>query len=153
MTSEAMCVVYPYHNPLVVQGRAALTIRVPRSILQADPKFFLRYTNIYVDQPSVTDDMSDKKVSPHECRLRDLSYSAPVYVDLRYQRGSAIMTARKVPIGRIPIMLRSDKCYLRGMVRAVNDVPIVSITQSTTRCRHFPPCTCHNADGARAGGG
>ena len=61
--------------------------------------------------------MSDKPVTPQECRLRDLSYSAPVYVDLRYQRGSVTMTARKVPIGRIPIMLRSDMCYLRGMVR------------------------------------
>jgi DNA-directed RNA polymerase III subunit RPC2 len=27
--------------------------------------------------------MSEKPVTPHECRLRDLSYSAPVYVDVR----------------------------------------------------------------------
>jgi hypothetical protein len=52
------------------------------------------------------------------CRLRDLTYSAPVYVDVRYTRGSVIQTASHVQIGRIPIMLRSCKCILAGMSEA-----------------------------------
>ena len=79
-----------------------------------DPKFFLRYTNIYVARPSVNEDLTEKRVTPHECRLRDLTYSAPVYVDVRYQRGSVPVVVKHQCIGRIPIMLRSRKCWLRG---------------------------------------
>jgi DNA-directed RNA polymerase III subunit RPC2 len=83
--------------------------------LQADPKFFLRYTNIYVDWPSVNEDMCEKAVSPHECRLRDLSYAAPLYVDVRYTLGNgSVRTKQGVMLGRIPIMLRSSRCWLRG---------------------------------------
>jgi DNA-directed RNA polymerase beta subunit len=84
---------------------------------QADPKWFLRYTNIYVERPTAaTGDMNEVPVTPHECRLRDLSYSANVFVDVRYWRGSEVNLVRRVPIGKIPIMLRSEHCYLRGMV-------------------------------------
>lgn len=53
-------------------------------------------------------------VTPHECRLRDLTYSAPVYVDVRYTKGRTICNVKKVQIGRIPIMLRSCICVLHG---------------------------------------
>jgi DNA-directed RNA polymerase III subunit RPC2 len=53
-------------------------------------------------------------VFPHECRLRDLTYSGVVYVDIQYRRGSEIVTKRGQPIGRIPIMLKSNLCHLYG---------------------------------------
>lgn len=53
--------------------------------------------------------------SSQECRLRDLSYTAPVSVDVRYSRGGQICIARNVHIGRIPIMLRSSRCILRNL--------------------------------------
>jgi DNA-directed RNA polymerase III subunit RPC2 len=58
--------------------------------------------------------MSEQRVYPHDCRLRDLTYCAPVYVDVKYTRGKSIVTQHNVHIGRIPIMLRSSKCYLRN---------------------------------------
>jgi DNA-directed RNA polymerase beta subunit len=88
----------------------------------------------------VNEDMAERDVTPNECRLvrcsgrsrsapfktllqalpfayrlRDLTYSAPVYVDVRYTRGSTMQAASHVQIGRIPIMLRSCKCILAGM--------------------------------------
>ena len=51
-------------------------------------------------------------------RLRDLTYSAPVYVDVRYTKGGGVQTASHIQIGRIPIMLRSCKCVLAGMSEA-----------------------------------
>jgi DNA-directed RNA polymerase III subunit RPC2 len=53
-------------------------------------------------------------VFPHECRLRDLTYSGIIYVDVQYRRGSEIVTVKGQPIGRLPIMLRSNKCHLYG---------------------------------------
>jgi len=81
----------------------------------ADPKWFLRYTDIRVGPPSVVEEVGPpSEVTPHQCRLRDMTYSAPVSVDVRHWKGAAVVVARNVPIGRIPIMLRSSHCVLRG---------------------------------------
>lgn len=53
-------------------------------------------------------------VTPFQCRLRDCTYSAPLYVNVRYTRQRQIVTKNGVQIGRIPIMLRSSKCSLHG---------------------------------------
>lgn len=82
---------------------------------EADPKFFLKYTDIYVGEPTLDEDsFQTVAVTPFQCRLRDCTYSAPLYVDVRYVRERQIITKSKVLIGRIPIMLRSQKCVLNG---------------------------------------
>lgn len=81
----------------------------------ADPKFFLQYTDIQIGAPSIEEEaFVSSSVTPHQCRLRDRTYAAPVYVSVRYRRGNKIVTNNKVLIGRIPIMLRSAKCILAG---------------------------------------
>eukprot|EP01028_Stygiella_incarcerata_P005291 TRINITY_DN2246_c0_g1_i2.p1 TRINITY_DN2246_c0_g1~~TRINITY_DN2246_c0_g1_i2.p1 ORF type:complete len:1166 (+),score=283.92 TRINITY_DN2246_c0_g1_i2:83-3499(+) len=80
----------------------------------ADESFFLRYTDIHVGHPLVQEDGQSRRVSPQECRLRDLTYSAPVKVDVEYTRGRSLVTRRNVLIGRLPIMLRSCQCVLTG---------------------------------------
>jgi DNA-directed RNA polymerase III subunit RPC2 len=83
-----------------------------------DPNFFLRYTDIHVGRPSRTDidssAMTDNSISPMECRLRDSTYAAALYVDIEYVRGHKIIRRKGVQIGRIPIMLRSERCVLTG---------------------------------------
>jgi DNA-directed RNA polymerase III subunit RPC2 len=80
-----------------------------------DPRFWLKYTNITIGFPDRTDpDAIDKNVTPHECRLRDTTYSAPILVTIQYTRGKKIVKRPNVNIGRIPIMLRSNKCVLTG---------------------------------------
>jgi DNA-directed RNA polymerase III subunit RPC2 len=49
---------------------------------------------------------------PHECRVRDLSYSAPILVDFRYTKGNHIQPRTNFQIGRMPIMLGSSNCWL-----------------------------------------
>ena len=41
----------------------------------------------------------NRKVTPHECRLRDLTYSAPITVDVEYTRGTQRVIKRNLPIG------------------------------------------------------
>ncbi len=53
-------------------------------------------------------------VTPQQCRLRDLTYSAPIHVDMEYTRGKQIVIRKGVNIGRMPIMLRSSNCVLTG---------------------------------------
>ncbi|KAI8967422.1 DNA-directed RNA polymerase III subunit RPC2 [Mycotypha africana] len=80
-----------------------------------DPHFYLKYTNIHVGMPERTDaNAANKSYTPHECRLRDLTYSANIYVDVEYTRGRQIVKRKNVMIGRLPIMLRSSHCVLTG---------------------------------------
>ena len=59
-------------------------------------------------------------ITPQQCRLRDMTYSAPISVDVEYTRGKEIVVRRgkngqgAITIGRMPIMLRSDRCILKG---------------------------------------
>ena len=83
-------------------------------ISDVDPRFWLKYTDINVGFPDRNEmETVEKKVTPHECRLRDTTYSAPIIVTIQYTRGRNIVQ-RNVNIGRLPIMLRSKKCVLTG---------------------------------------
>ena len=42
---------------------------------------------MYVGAPTVTDNFQTKRLTPHDCRLRDMTYSAPITVDVEYTRG------------------------------------------------------------------
>ncbi|KAG1056958.1 hypothetical protein G6F43_001179 [Rhizopus delemar] len=76
---------------------------------------YTRYTGIRVGMPERTDDdVANRSYTPHECRLRDLTYSANIFVDVEYTRGRQIVKRKNVMIGRLPIMLRSSHCVLSG---------------------------------------
>lgn len=78
-----------------------------------DPEFYLKYLDIRVGTPQRKDIHSTANdITPHECRLRDLTYAAPIFVDVEYTRGRKIVIHRSLEIGRMPIMLRSAKCVL-----------------------------------------
>jgi len=79
---------------------------------QVDNRFYLRYNDIYVNYPSITHNFESSEVTPHQCRLRDLTYAAPILVDIEYVKGKSVVTQTGLEIGRIPIMLRSCRCVL-----------------------------------------
>ncbi len=57
-----------------------------------------------------------ENVTPMECRLRNLTYAAPLYVTMTlYLDGKPITQPEKVKVGIIPIMVKSDICPLSKM--------------------------------------
>ncbi|KAG0417086.1 DNA-directed RNA polymerase III subunit RPC2, partial [Dictyocoela roeselum] len=78
-----------------------------------DPTFYLKYTRIWVDKPMIEEHMNTYPVYPNDCRIRNLTYSGNVYVDIEYTRNREVVKKRDVFIGKIPVMLRSDLCHLR----------------------------------------
>ena len=66
-------------------------------------------------QPQVEEDYITGSITPQQCRLRDMTYSAPISVNVEYTRGKEIVVrqgrdgAGAVNIGRIPLMLRCDR--------------------------------------------
>jgi hypothetical protein len=78
----------------IVQSPSACEIRS-----EHDPKFYLRYTDCWVGEPSVQEDSyTPTQVTPFQCRLRDCTYSAPIYVNIRYTRGRQIVVKKKVSL-------------------------------------------------------
>ena len=87
----------------------------------AEAKFYLTYNDIYVGRPSRAEEDSirdiiqgetQSTITPNECRLRESTYAAPILVDIAYWRNGQEIRRKRVCIGRLPIMLRSDKCIL-----------------------------------------
>ncbi|KAF7118517.1 hypothetical protein CNMCM5793_008047 [Aspergillus hiratsukae] len=100
-----------------------------------DHNFYIKFTDIYVGSPCRADEPQDvtpgaypSSVSPHECRLRDTTYAAPILVNFEYLRGRQRVTRKGVSIGRMPIMLRSSKCVLANKtpseMTVLNECPL-----------------------------
>ncbi|MBU3904833.1 MAG: DNA-directed RNA polymerase subunit B [Nanoarchaeota archaeon] len=71
---------------------------------------------VTVGAPSVKEaEGSVRKILPMEARLRDFSYTAPVYVELIPKINKTEQETVNVQFGEIPVMLRSDLCPLSKM--------------------------------------
>ena len=50
--------------------------------------FWFKFTDIRVGMPVVKQDEETNKLTPHECRIRDMTYAAPIHVDVEYTKGN-----------------------------------------------------------------
>lgn len=98
---------------------------------EVDPRFYFVFKDIRVGRPtSEQTDLTNRMttITPHECRLRDTTYAAPLQVDIEYVREGKRIIRKDVTIGRLPIMLRSNKCVLTGknesQLAAMNECPL-----------------------------
>ncbi|XP_010536382.1 PREDICTED: DNA-directed RNA polymerase III subunit 2 [Tarenaya hassleriana] len=87
-------------------------------VSSVDPSLYLRFKDVKIDGPSVVLSGVLEDINPHMCRLADMTYAAPIFVDVEYVQGShdqkTIVKRDNVMIGRMPIMLRSQRCVLYG---------------------------------------
>lgn len=82
---------------------------------EADPSWYMRYTNVSVGTAEIEEGFSVvREASPQECRLRDITYAGEIKVNIEYTRGNQRVCRQDVPIGWMPIMLRSERCSLHG---------------------------------------
>ena len=102
--------------------------------IENPPKYFLKFEQIYLSKPTHWEkDGAPTPMMPNEARLRNLTYSAPLYVDIKKtvtkDGQDPIETEhQKTFIGKIPIMLRSHYCLLYGMtdrdLTELNECPL-----------------------------
>uniref|UniRef100_A0A4W3J9J6 DNA-directed RNA polymerase subunit beta n=1 Tax=Callorhinchus milii TaxID=7868 RepID=A0A4W3J9J6_CALMI len=89
--------------------------------VEEPPRFLLKFEQIYLSKPTHWErDGAPSPMMPNEARLRNLTYSAPLYVDITktvIKEGEEQMQTQhqKTFIGKIPIMLRSTYCLLSGL--------------------------------------
>ena len=78
-------------------------------------QFFFKFTDIRVGMPIVKEDYITSKIMPQECRIRDMTYSAPIHVDVEYTKGNQVNSVSDVLIGHMPMMLGASNCWLSKM--------------------------------------
>nr|XP_032828003.1 DNA-directed RNA polymerase II subunit RPB2-like [Petromyzon marinus] len=94
--------------------------------IETPPRYSVRFEQIYLSKPTHWErDGAPAPMMPNEARLRNLTYSAPLYVDItksvttagggEEQQQQRLQTHEKTFIGKIPIMLRSTYCLLSGL--------------------------------------
>ncbi|KAI5186917.1 DNA-directed RNA polymerase III subunit RPC2 [Nematocida homosporus] len=86
-----------------------------------DPSFYLKYTDIRVEPPTIEENMVKRHITPEECRIRNLTYTGDILVDVEYTRGKDIVISKNVLIGKMPIMLGS---HLSLQKPSTADVPL-----------------------------
>ena len=70
---------------------------------------------IKVGKPEIIEaDGSSSKIMPYEARLRNLTYSAPITIEMTIKKGESV-DSEIVDIGRIPIMVGSKICNTSGL--------------------------------------
>ncbi|GMR39902.1 hypothetical protein PMAYCL1PPCAC_10097, partial [Pristionchus mayeri] len=102
--------------------------------LENPTKFILKFEQIYLSKPTHWEkDGAPTPMMPNEARLRNLTYSSPLYVDITKQRlkdgeQPSERKYEKVFVGKIPIMLRSSYCMLSNMndrdLTELNECPL-----------------------------
>jgi len=73
---------------------------------------------ISITKPEITEaDGSKRIIYPMEARLRKLSYSAPIFIEISSHINGVQRESFRTQIGSIPIMLKSRYCHLSGLSR------------------------------------
>lgn len=85
------------------------TIHVTSQLVADGEEHTVVFTNPKYKDPSIVEKNKDvRKLTPHEARIRDLTFSAPMYIDATYTKGSTVQRFNELYIGRMPIMVRSS---------------------------------------------
>jgi len=96
------------HNTLqqIIDEIEGITIEVPGHT------YDIKFGNIDVGEPKVVEvDGTLREVYPREARIRNLTYSASLFLEIVLNEGGK-ETYEQVNIGDLPIMVKSDLCLL-----------------------------------------
>ena len=97
-----------------IEGRVQeITEEISRTIEKGE--FDISLGRIKIGRPNIIEaDGSSSLIMPYEARLRNLTYSAPVYVELTVKHEDQV-DSETVEIGRIPVMVKSSICNTNGL--------------------------------------
>lgn len=91
---------------------------VPTIIPHNIDNFKIIFDKIRVEYPEITEaDGSKRKIFPIEARLRKITYSAPIFIEVSAHVNEVQRESFETQIGSLPIMLKSKNCHLNKMSR------------------------------------
>ncbi|MBS3167596.1 DNA-directed RNA polymerase subunit B'' [Candidatus Woesearchaeota archaeon] len=90
----------------------------PTIIPQEVESFVIKLKKIWIEKPNIIEaDGSKREIYPSEARLRALTYSAPIYLEVSAYVDEVQRESFVTMIGKLPIMLKSKYCHLHGLKR------------------------------------
>src|SRR5574344_142260 len=103
-----------------VNNRIQKIIDITDPISLENGKYTVRTGKLHIHKPFTKEaDGSKSMIYPTEARLRNLNYSAHMYLEMTLdEEGEAqqpLTEEDEVYIGELPLMLKSDICHLHGL--------------------------------------
>lgn len=104
--------------PEVIDNHRPIELKPSLQIFdESTPPHKIQISNVRYDIPSCVEKNGDiRRITPMEARRRDLMYSVPMYVTIRYTRtvNGKLQTSvyKDVFFARMPVMVRSSLCML-----------------------------------------
>lgn len=87
-----------------------------QGVIESNHGVSIKLGKVELEQPRILEaDGSHRKMTPMEARLRNQSYEAKVVLNLTLTENNVEKESHKVHIGRLPVMVKSDLCYLNGL--------------------------------------
>ncbi len=78
----------------------------------------VKFGKIWIEKPAVREaDGVRRALTPMEARLRDLTYEAPIFLEMWVSKDDVDEEKQVVNIGNLPIMVRSKYCTLSGKTK------------------------------------
>ncbi len=79
----------------------------------------VKFGRIWIEKPAVREADGVRRIlTPMEARLRDLTYEAPIFLEMWISKDGVDEEKQVVNIGSLPVMVRSDYCVLHGKTKA-----------------------------------
>ena len=79
-------------------------------------EFKIRLDKIWVEKPQIIEaDGSRRDIYPSEARLRNLTYAAPIFLEVSSHINGIQRESFQIQIGKLPIMVKSKSCNLYGL--------------------------------------
>ncbi len=102
------------YNEFINQGIQQIVSEVGEVPIEIpEYPYRLRFGKVRVGRPRVYELAGwEHEIFPMEARLRNLTYAAPVYVEVKVVRDGREVDSTEVMIGDIPVMLKSEVCKL-----------------------------------------
>jgi DNA-directed RNA polymerase II subunit RPB2 len=119
------------NSKLILQKPPTYLTPGSAAVEEAGPaRYEIRFGQIYLSKPTMTEaDGTTQPMFPSEARLRNLTYAAPLYIDMTKityedvaldqkdfaEEDGQVENLNKVYIGEVPIMLKSSYCILHSL--------------------------------------
>jgi DNA-directed RNA polymerase subunit B len=85
--------------------------------LPKDEEISVTLGKVRVGKPLIHEaDGSPNHITPAEARLRNLTYSAPIFLEITIKQGSQI-ESQEVEIGYVPVIVKSNVCNINGKIK------------------------------------
>lgn len=103
------------YNEFIEHRMQEIVDEISGSLEQDDEEFKINLGKVEVGRPIVIEaDGSTSTIMPYEARLRNLTYAAPITLELTVRKDGQV-DSEIVEIGKIPVMVKSKACNTSGL--------------------------------------